>query len=851
MSRLLVVNSLASRPWLLRQMLRRRHRVDLLTLPGQPVTPGIGRIEIPDFRRNTLLATLGESAPSGGRAVASSSGSVQLDRPDAVICWNQFSAPAATLLADHWSLPKSWDPAFGNLAEKIDVHRLWQAAGLAVPPLTVIASDDDEVPELPVVVKPSALGGGVGVVLCRTAEEYRAHVTSMRAALAGTGPGRWMRQVLDRHALSHTLLRQPYLPAEPVCGTDYREFSAEFVVRAGQPTLLGMFAKAHVGAPYFAETVLMTPPPGDVADVLAALAPRLDPLLRATGLQWAVAHLEFCVVDGEVVPFELNPRLIGDPAAVQLADAYAIDLDQLLVATALGQGGRRVSAASASGGGYYAMVDLRAPLAASGRRLAGLDLADPPGDPAPTVHVEADLTAGDPIDVSPLRGPKRVATVVLTCASEADRERVVDWAAHPDRVRLGAAPVARQGRLRAQLLDDLPDPAGWDGLASGADVFSSRAWLAAVERMPGGGPTRYAAVLDDAGLVAVTPLWVADQGLSSSHRPPGYPTRADVPRRPLLLAGSRAGYTATWLVDPALAEPDRVAATRLLLDLVAEQAQRSRCEQAWLPYAGPDTSRLLGLAGLATPGPAAPPTAEVNLAGLSYPQWCEAQPAHRRSILSRERRLFDRSPLTVRRVRLAGQVPFAAGLLARQQAKFGGGLTKAAAANYLDALAVEFGAAAVLILLCDADRARGFCLVLEAGGALDARVYGGDPLPAAAQAYFRLGLHEPVRLALARGLGQLTLGPGSYGVKVRHGARLVGRRTVPLYGPPTEAIGGADRQSGSRRAADRTDQPTRTDEHMQATARYEQATADELAADGLPNAFAELYGPGAPAARQS
>lgn len=112
MPRLLVVDSQASRPWLLRRLVWAGHEVHLLTFPGRASPPGVRTIEVADFRAETLA------------------GLTQPDRLDGVLCWNQFSAAAATALAARWNLPRMWNPERANLVEKLSLHRLWVEAGV-------------------------------------------------------------------------------------------------------------------------------------------------------------------------------------------------------------------------------------------------------------------------------------------------------------------------------------------------------------------------------------------------------------------------------------------------------------------------------------------------------------------------------------------------------------------------------------------------------------------------------------------------------------------------------------------------------------------------------------------------
>jgi predicted N-acyltransferase len=738
-------------------------------------------------------------------------GLAEPDRLDGVLCWNQFSVAAANALAARWSLPRMWNPQRANLVEKLSLHRLWVEAGIWVPHTTVVA--DGAPATLPVVVKPNALAGGIGVLLCRSEPEFRRHTASFRAAVAGTGVDAWVGSLLDRHGLSTALLAQRYVAPDPLPDVPCREFSADFVVQAGRSRLLGMSGKTHVGAPYFAESALMIPVPDKASGVLHDVLPQVQQLVDATGMEWGFAHVEFCLAGGRVVPFECNPRIIGDPGAQMLARVHELDIVDLLVATAIGQTTQRRRHLPRAGLEF--LFDIRAPLSANGHRFEGLDLVDPPVTGDVRLDVQAIVAAGDVVEVSAIRGPKRVATVVVAAPDEHTREQMVKWVAQPARYRVGQRPTTRRGELRCSLSADLPDQPTWSSLTAREDVQTTWQWMTAVERMPGCDVTRFVLVHDDVGLVGATPLWVVNEHVSSSHRPPTRPSRADVGQRRLLLAGSRAGYTAAWLVARELPEPDRVAVSRVMLDLIRAYGRHLGCDDAWVVHAATDTVRLLTEAGAMTPGLPCPPVAELDLGGFSYDEWCDAAPIRQRQTVRRERRLFQRSAMTLVRDTLTDHVMEAGRLLAQHQHKFGAATSPAAMADYLRALAGSFGDQAQVMLLRDGTATRAFSLLLVSGGSVDVRVYGADPLPATEAAYYRLTVHEPVQHALRRGIGRITLGPGTYGSKLRHGARLSARWAVQILGaPPT-----ADQQRS-----------------------YVDRTRQELAEEGHANAFEQLYG---------
>lgn len=173
--------------------------------------------------------------------------------------------------------------------------------------------------------------------------------------------------------------------------------------------------------------------------------------------------------------------------------------------------------------------------------------------------------------------------------------------------------------------------------------------------------------------------------------------------------------------------------------------------------------------------------AAIALTGITGEEWYAGGPRRRRQTLARERRAYARSSLTLRREELGNHLIDVARLLAKHQAKFGRSMDEASALGYLRVLADSFGQAAQVLLLKD-HSIRAFCLLLNGGAAVDARTYGSDPLDPEEMSYFRLVVHEPTRYARLRGVRTLTLGPGTYGSKTRHGADLEARWWVQLAG---------------------------------------------------------------------
>jgi biotin carboxylase len=167
---------------------------------------------------------------------------------------------------------------------------------------------------LPVVVKPVAGSGSVGVRLCATAEE----VSAAAAALLESG-------VDERGAA-----REPRVLVE--------EFAVgpEYSVETIGGAVVGVTGK-HLGdAPYFVETGHDFPAPLAAGD-RAALAGAALRAQVALGLGWGAAHTELRLTARGPVLIEVNPRLAGGMITTVVAEATGVDLVDCCVALACGQ----------------------------------------------------------------------------------------------------------------------------------------------------------------------------------------------------------------------------------------------------------------------------------------------------------------------------------------------------------------------------------------------------------------------------------------------------------------------------------------------------------------------------------
>jgi S-sulfo-L-cysteine synthase (3-phospho-L-serine-dependent) len=242
------------------------------------------------------------------------------------------------------------DPAaIRDCRDKATQRARLAAAGLPGPAFAAAGSPAEAVAAAdrigyPVVVKPVAGSGSIGVRRCGTAAEVAG---AAGAVLLGAG-----QAVGTGLPAQDAVLVEEYLPG------------AEFSVETFDDRVVGVTRK-HLGPePAFVETGHDFPAPLDPA-AAAALGDAAVAALRALGLGWGAAHTELRLTAAGPVVVEVNPRLAGGMIPRLVEEATGIDLIALLVARVAGQ--RPVPVPSRA-----RAASIRFLVAAAAGRLAGV-----------------------------------------------------------------------------------------------------------------------------------------------------------------------------------------------------------------------------------------------------------------------------------------------------------------------------------------------------------------------------------------------------------------------------------------------------------------------------------------------
>ncbi|GGO94267.1 ATP-grasp domain-containing protein [Wenjunlia tyrosinilytica] len=330
----------------------------------------------------------------------------------AVASTSEYYIDTAAALARKLGLPGPDPEAVRACRDKGQQRRSLAATGVPVP-ANARVHDPAEVARAwnalgggPLVVKPVAGSGSVGVRLCHTAEEATEHARPLLA-----------HAVNERGtAMPHGVLLEAYV--------DGPEFSVEAV--AGQ--VVGVTAK-HLGPhPGFVETGHDFPADGP-PDVAEALRRTASEAVDALGLRDHLAHVELRLGAHGPVVIEVNPRLAGGCIPELVREALGVDL----VAAALDQALGRTPRLAPSTEGAAAVRFLLAPGDGTVHAVEGLERARR----MPGVR-RADVTVG-PHDRLRRHGDfrDRIGSVVTRADTPGSAARQAVGALDAIRVRLG------------------------------------------------------------------------------------------------------------------------------------------------------------------------------------------------------------------------------------------------------------------------------------------------------------------------------------------------------------------------------------------------------------------------------
>ncbi|HEX9969027.1 MAG TPA: ATP-grasp domain-containing protein [Acidimicrobiales bacterium] len=228
--------------------------------------------------------------------------------PAGVTSSSEYYIATAAAVAAALGLPGAKAEAITACRDKARQRATLAAAGVPGPGFRAAESVDDAVAAaddlgLPVVLKPVAGSGSIGVRLCKDADEVATHATAL------------LSQAVNERG---TPVPGRLLVEELAVGPEY---SAE----AFDGRVLGVVAK-HLGdPPFFLEVGHDFPAPLSAGDG-AAVHAVAEAALEALDLCFGPTHVELRLTPSGPVVIEVNPRLAGGNIPELVRHAVGIDL---------------------------------------------------------------------------------------------------------------------------------------------------------------------------------------------------------------------------------------------------------------------------------------------------------------------------------------------------------------------------------------------------------------------------------------------------------------------------------------------------------------------------------------------
>ena len=236
---------------------------------------------------------------------------------------SEYSIATASEVARGWGLPHPDPDAVRACRDKHTQRVRLAEAGVPGPAFGAATTPDEAVAAagrigLPVVVKPVAGSGSIGVRRCASLAEVAAAASA----------------VLDVDPVTLALPPQRAVVVEEYLVGD------EYSVETLDTTIVGITRKYLGPEPYFVETGHDFPAVLPVGE-RSAIGGAAVAALRALGLGWGAAHVELrhraTAGAGEARIVEVNPRLAGGMIPRMVAEATGIDMIDFMVARAAGR----------------------------------------------------------------------------------------------------------------------------------------------------------------------------------------------------------------------------------------------------------------------------------------------------------------------------------------------------------------------------------------------------------------------------------------------------------------------------------------------------------------------------------
>jgi biotin carboxylase len=319
-----------------------------------------------------------------------------------VLTYDEFSVESAARVAAELGLPGSPPAVAQRCRDKRQMRAAFEAAGVASPVSVATTTLSEVEPAAartgyPLVLKPAALAGSIGVVLVQDPGELREAYRKCRAS------GR-----AEYGAVSDVVLVEEYV--------DGPEISVESLVRAGEAWTVALTRKRLVPPPWFEESGHVVV--GDmVDDSIGRLAEQAQ---RALGIEWGATHTEIRLGAGGPRVIEVAARPAGDVIPLLVRLTTGVDLTVAAAAGAMGlpvPAAREPVAPAAAVRFFFPDKDMVF-------RSASSDIAAAAPQWLRSFVIEA--ADGDVLRLPPHGFLNRVGYAIVTGTNEAECERKLD-----------------------------------------------------------------------------------------------------------------------------------------------------------------------------------------------------------------------------------------------------------------------------------------------------------------------------------------------------------------------------------------------------------------------------------------
>ncbi|MBX7464501.1 GNAT family N-acetyltransferase [Streptomyces sp. MAG02] len=319
------------------------------------------------------------------------------------------------------------------------------------------------------------------------------------------------------------------------------------------------------------------------------------------------------------------------------------------------------------------------------------------------------------------------------------------------------------------------EPAAWDALAGDASLYSSHTWLRYGEELRDSVPGHLVASSGGRRLAAL-PVHRFTAKVPHFYDPavlfPGVaePTGAD---RPLLLGGTRLGYTSEALVAPGTPAPLARAALRALLGRLRERREADGGLAAMLYVTDESVAQLLPVLDPGDRLVLLDATAVIPVDPTGLDGYRERLSSRRFAAVRKEIRRFEEAGCRAE-VRLLSECHEDLGPLSAQVLRrYGHDVTDEGESERFTAQVDLFDDNCRILAAYRDDRMVGFTQFFFWGDVMYGRSHGvDDSMARAASVYFNLTYYQAVRYAAEHGYRHLDMSCDSLDAKVARGGRL-------------------------------------------------------------------------------